>query len=110
MPEVAERSDAHDDRREDDRGDEHPDQLDETVRKRLHLLRDARGDHSQDRSGDDGEQHPEVEVVPERLALVAFRRRFGVGRGGVGHGTSRRPARARSGAPARLLRLLGDCP
>src|SRR5829696_5245162 len=96
LGEVAQRGDAHHDRGEDDRGDEHPDEFDEAVGQRLERNREVRRDHSHDRTGNDRQQHPEVQVMVERLTLdarLARSPRDGRSRGGgvsrgFGHGSS----------------------
>src|SRR4028118_1999249 len=59
---VAGPGDAEHHRAEDDRADQHLDQRDERVAERLEGHARRRVDVTEGAAGDDGEQHPEVEV------------------------------------------------
>jgi hypothetical protein len=67
---------------EDDRGDDHLDQLDEAVTQRLHLRGQVRREMPQQHAHRDGEQHLHVQGAVERGLAGAP----GRGLGGCGHG------------------------
>jgi hypothetical protein len=68
---VLHAGDADDDRAEDDRGDDHLDQLDEAIAQRLHRRAGLRVEMPQQHTDDDGRDH---------LGIERFVKRFG------GHG------------------------
>ena len=72
-----------DDRREDDRRDQHLDQLDEAVAERLHRGAALRPQDAEQHAERDADEHLDVEAAVQRLAPHRLARQRGVVEGGT---------------------------